>query len=77
MDEGHKFNLRTLILAAKNDDLCLLECIDRATGKTVIAVCAVSDEPDGEHYIPLAKMFDNSPYDELDPPDGTQVRYDH
>lgn len=77
MDEGYKFNLRTLILAAKNDDLCLLECKDKATGKTVIVVCAVSDEPDGEYFIPLAKMFDDNPYAELVPPTDTQVRYDH
>jgi hypothetical protein len=77
MDEGYKFNLKTLILAAKNDDLCILECKDKETGKTVVVVCAVSTEDEGDFFIPLAKMFDGNPYTEVSPPEDTEVRYDH
>lgn len=66
--DGYKANLETIIRAAKDDNLSLVECTDKKTGKTVIALCAMSFE-DGDYLIaPFAKMFDGNPYDELDPP---------
>ena len=65
--KGYVTNLETLIQAAKDDNLCLLECTDK-DGNTVIAVCAVNFV-DGEYeMVPLAKMFDGNPYEELQPP---------
>lgn len=66
---GYKTNFETLISAAKNDDLCLLECQDAVTGKPVITVCAVMRDTDGTIQLaPFAKMFDGDPYEELIPP---------
>lgn len=70
---GHKTNLSTLIKAASNGHLALVECTDAVTKKTVIAVCAISTsrgangKPDYQ-ITPLAKMFDGNPYEEILPP---------
>lgn len=66
--QGYRSNLNTIIHAAKLDDLCLMECTDKATGKTVIALCASYRENGDTVVVPLAKMFDGNPYDELNPP---------
>ena len=67
--KGHQKNFETLLKAAANDDLCLLECTDDATGKSVIAICAVNHLPDGGvEMLPIAKMFDGNPFKELRPP---------
>jgi hypothetical protein len=69
IQKGYQSNLETIIKAAKNGDLALVECTDKVTGNTVIAVCAIS-YVDGEYIIsPLAKMFDGNPYEELNPPE--------
>ena len=66
--KGYKSNLETILRAAKLGDLALVECTDQATGKVVIALCAVG-HVDGEYVIsPLAKMFDGNPFEELNPP---------
>jgi hypothetical protein len=66
---GYKSNLATLIAAARNGDLGLLECTDAVTKNTVIVVVAMSSSEDGEVTMtPLAKMFDGNPYEELLPP---------
>lgn len=66
---GYKDNFATIIKAAKNDDLCLLECTDAATGRPVIVICAVMQHEDGTFQLaPFAKMFDGNPYEEVTPP---------
>ena len=65
--EGYGTDLETLIQAAKDDNLCLLECTNKE-GNQVVVVCAVNFV-DGEYeFVPLAKMFDGNPYEELQPP---------
>jgi hypothetical protein len=70
--EGYKKNFETLQKAADNGDLALMECTDRKTGQIVNVVCAVERHPETPeeeyHMIPLAKMFDGNPYEELNPP---------
>ena len=68
IQEGYKTNFETLKRAAAAGDLALVECRDKETGKPVIAVCAVSRIGDDYVFVPLAKMFDGNPYDELEPP---------
>lgn len=66
--DHHIENFKTLELAFRNRDLALLECKDAKTGETVIAVCAMR-QVEGEHLvIPLAKLFNGNPYEELVPP---------
>lgn len=66
--KGYRANLNTIIAAAKNGDLCIMECTDKATGKTVITLCAAERKDGQVQMTPLAKMFDGNPYEELDPP---------
>lgn len=66
--EGHKKNLETIIRAAKNGDLCLMECTTQ-DGTPVCVLCAHYEEK-GEHVMtPLAQLFDSDPYEDLTPPE--------
>lgn len=68
IEDGYKHNFGMLVKAVKNGDVCLVECKDVKTGVPVITVCAVH-EVDGEfEAVPLAKLFDGDPYEELIPP---------
>lgn len=69
IQEGYKENFKTLLKAAENGDLALIECRDAKTGVDVIAICAVFNDNEGMcNTVPLAKMFDGNPYEELIPP---------
>lgn len=67
--QGYKDNFSTLMRAVKNNDVVLMECTDASTGQSVMTVCAVFQQ--GEEYVtvPLAKLFDGNPYEELKPPE--------
>ena len=55
--------------AAQANELCLMECTDRKTGKTVNVLCSVSTEEGGTVLMqPLAKLFSGNPYNEVVPP---------
>lgn len=70
---GYKTNLQTLQRAAKAGDLGLMECTDAKTGQVVIVVVARRRDPEGLiNMVPLAKMFDGNPYEEVIPPGGMQ-----
>lgn len=67
---GHRSNLDTIVRAAQDGRLALVECTDRVTKKPVAVLCAIGG-PDGlgEYIIvPFARMFDGDPYEQLDPP---------
>ena len=69
IEKGYRENFETLRRACKNDDLALVDCQDKTTGKPVRVLCAMQTEDDGEiSMIPLARLFDGNPYDELNPP---------
>lgn len=69
IQEGYQHNFEQLLRAAKNGDLCIAECFDAETKKPVITVCAIEEESNGEVLlIPMAKMFDGDPFEELLPP---------
>lgn len=69
IQDGYKQNFQTLLDAAVNGDLCLMECTDQE-GRPVIAICAHYVDEEGMHnMVPLAKMFDGDPYSELNPPE--------
>lgn len=64
--EGHKANLKTIELAAENQDLALIECQRVSDGKVVVMLAAISEPYDpetGEYAItPFAEMVDGDPY---------------
>lgn len=67
--EGYKANLETIKRAADNKDLALMECTDAKTGEPVVVLCAVwRNDEGGFNMVPLAKLFDGNPYEELIPP---------
>lgn len=67
--EGYKSNFSTLLRAVHCGDTTLLECTDKETGKPVIVICAMSAGEDVMiDMLPLAKMFDGDPFEEVLPP---------
>jgi len=68
ISKGHKNNFQTLCDARDNRDLCIMECTSKATGEIVIVVCAAYEGDDGQiNMVPLAKLFDSDPYEEVLP----------
>jgi len=68
LSKGQIANFRTLSNANHNDRLCLIDCQDKSTGKSVAVVAALNIVGKEIEIIPLAKLFDGNPYDELLPP---------
>ena len=54
--------------AAHANELCLMECTDRKTGKKVNVICSVSVSGGTAYMQPLAKLFSGNPYNEVAPP---------
>ena len=67
--KGDRQNFETILNAAQNGDLALLECADAASGEKRSVVCAVNRDGTDFVFVPLAKLFIGNPYDELTPPD--------
>jgi hypothetical protein len=67
---GNKSNLKTIIRAAKEGDLCLMAATEKDTGRRVDLLCAASyDRASGEVVMtPMAQMFMGNPYEMFDPP---------
>lgn len=70
--KGHSQNFQMLLKAARNGDLCLLECFDPTTRAPRYAICAVSQHPEtpkGEfRFVPFGVLLDD-PYAALLPPE--------
>ncbi len=68
--DGYKSNFDTLCEAVENGDCVLVLCTDKQTQKKVATLCVISREDDGSYLmLPIAKMFDGNPFDEIDPPE--------
>ena len=68
ISKGYEANFQTLDRAFKEGQVCLLECRDKVTKTKVYVICAINMVAGEYEMIPMAKMFDGNPYDELDPP---------
>lgn len=72
LSKGDRDNFDTLLKAARNADLALLEVRRRSDGAVVAAVCAVSknaaDSEDAYTFVPLAIMVEGNPYELFDAP---------
>lgn len=66
--EGYKSNFETLKRAADDGNLAIMDCQDKVTGEQVIVICAVGFDGVEYQLVPLAKMFNGNPFDELNPP---------
>ena len=66
---GYKQNFDTIRRAFAAGDVALMECRLRATGEAVAVVCAANRHEDGSvEFVPMAMMFQDNPYEMLDPP---------
>jgi len=66
--QGHKENFETLQRAIKAGQVCLMDCIEKATGEHVAVICAVNNVDGCFEMVPMVKFFNGNPYDELIPP---------
>jgi hypothetical protein len=69
IQKSDRQNFETILNAAKNGDLALLECADASSGEKRSVVCAVNRDGKDFVFVPLAKLFIGDPYDELSPPE--------
>ncbi|MBF0553215.1 MAG: hypothetical protein HQK96_01515 [Nitrospirae bacterium] len=73
--QKHKKNFETLIKAFKDDSVCLLDCIENATGEHVAVICATNFDGKEVDMVPFAKFFNSDPYKLLVPSDvGERVK---
>lgn len=70
---GHATNFDTMLRAAANGHLALLECKDAKTGEPVYTIVMVSMHGNEYEFIPVARMFDGNPYDHVVPPTVEEV----
>jgi hypothetical protein len=66
--EAHRTNFQTLLDAAAQGDLALMECTDAATGEPRYVICAVGRE-DGQFVMtPFGHLHDGNPFEAYLPP---------
>jgi len=65
-----KKNFNTLVRAAKDDNLSLLECTCATTGEVRYVVTAIVYDDETEEYImtPFGHMSNENPYEAYTPP---------
>jgi Trk K+ transport system NAD-binding subunit len=68
LNDAYKNNFDTLVKAISNGDVALLSCRDAKTNEFRAVVCAVMTDGTDKVFVPLAKLFDGNPYEELSPP---------
>lgn len=60
-------NFQTLLRAAENGHLALMECVDAVTGEPRYVICAVAR--DGDYlFTPFGHLADGNPYKAYVPP---------
>lgn len=61
-------NFRTLLRAAEQGDLALMECADAQTGEPRYVLCAVGREGSAYLMTPFGHLHDGNPFDAYVPP---------
>lgn len=64
-------NFNTLLRAADDGNLALLECADAATGETRYVICAVGRDSEDFVFTPFGHLTPGNPYDAYLPPDAS------
>ena len=72
--QPYRDNFNTLNRAFSDGDACLLECHERATGRTVYVICAVNRGGPDFELVPFAQLFNDNPYELLSPPGETPAQ---
>ena len=69
LNKAHQQNLETLIRAAKDGNLCLMECTEIATGEPRAVICAVQPDSTGKIvFVPFGHLCPGNPYEAYEPP---------
>lgn len=63
-------NFQTLLRAAADGTLALMECADAATGETRYVICAVGRDHGDYVFTPFGHLADGDPYEAYTPPNG-------
>ena len=63
-------NFQTMLRAAENGDLALMECSDAATGEPRYVICAVGRDGGDYVFTPFGHLADDNPYEAYLPPAG-------
>ncbi len=73
LNPAHIKNFETMRQASRNSDLALVECTRKSDGAIVAAIAVANRNKDGSvEFMPVATMLED-PFNELNPPDGTEV----
>ncbi len=64
-------NFQTLLRAAADGNLALMECTDAVTGETRHVICAVGRDGADFVFTPFGHLAEGSPYDAYMPPSST------
>lgn len=76
INKATKANFHMLETAAKAGDTCIMDARDKATGKSVVLVCAAQHEADNSiSMVPFAVMINGNPYEMYDPPNPNGKGY--
>ena len=73
--QADKDNFDTLCRAVRAGDIVLVDCTEIATGRSVSVVAATSRAPRRKKIdiVPLARLFDGNPYEQLCPPGAERL----
>ncbi|WP_244598690.1 DUF6117 family protein [Rhizobium tubonense] len=64
-----KANFHTLLRAAADGNLALMECLDSRTSEPRYVLCAVGYDGTDRVFTPFGHLSDGNPYDAYLPPD--------
>jgi hypothetical protein len=68
--DSFKANFAEMTRAVMSGDVALVECTDTETGKPCAIICTVNVFEDRSvEIVPMARMFDGNPYEQINPPD--------
>jgi hypothetical protein len=66
--QKHQKNFETLRQAFLNNDVCLMDCVEKATGEHVAVICAMVKDKDEYSFTPFARFFNGNPFEMLESP---------
>ncbi len=67
-------NFQTLLRAAGDGNLALMECLDAVTGAPRYVICAVGRDDGDLVFTPFGHLADGNPCDAYQPPDPGDPR---
>ncbi len=66
--QEHEANFETLKNAFLNNEVCLMDCIEKETNQHVAVICTISRSGQQFNFTPFAKFFNGNPYEMLTSP---------